>query len=119
MVAPRMLTGVNVSCELKESSVAVVNTVTTQQVPLQTEQSEPVACMAKEYPTLQIKLLSKDVKLPEKGTSEAIGYDLYSPVNLTIAPNQREKIPLGFAMVPPPDSRIPEGPFGTGHRHHG
>src|SRR5262249_7256380 len=50
---------------------------------------------------LQIQLLHEEAKLPVRGTENAIGYDIYSPIAMRIAPTTRAKVPVGFAMTPP------------------
>lgn len=40
----------------------------------------------------------ENIKLPQRATFKSAGYDLYSPVNLTIMPNEQVLIPTGFKV---------------------
>lgn len=40
----------------------------------------------------------ENIKLPQRATSKSAGYDLYSPVELTILPNEQVLIPTGFKV---------------------
>jgi hypothetical protein len=49
---------------------------------------------------LHVKLLSEHAKIPVRATAHSAGYDLYSPINTTIAPNQRVLVPLDIQTSP-------------------
>ena len=53
-------------------------------------------------PTIQIKRLSEQAKLPCRATDGSVGYDLYSAQDATILPNTRMCIPLDLSIIPPP-----------------
>lgn len=57
---------------------------------------------------LQIKRLSETAKLPERGSEEAAGYDLFADIQqtLTIQPHETKMISTGIAVA------IPQGYFG-------
>lgn len=57
--------------------------------------------------TLKCKLIpNKNGILPKRQTEHAAGYDLYSPVDVTLPANALTRVPLGICMA------IPEGHFG-------
>ena len=52
---------------------------------------------------IEIKLLNKTARLPEKMTEHAAGYDIYAniPEDITLHPLQRVIVPTGFALAIP------------------
>lgn len=61
---------------------------------------------AEPEPTLKIRLLSNQAKMPTKTTSQSVGYDLYSARQLTVEPGHRALIPIDIAVTPPPGTYI-------------
>lgn len=60
---------------------------------------------------INIKMLTKNAKVPMRGSNNAAGYDLYADISpklnfITIPPHQTVKIGTGISM------EIPEGYFG-------
>lgn len=55
---------------------------------------------------LNVKRLSPDAKLPERGSEHAAGYDLYASAHGMIMPGERLAVPLDIAL------EIPTGYFG-------
>lgn len=55
----------------------------------------------KEYPKLKVKLLSKNAKIPTRGTSGSSGLDVYTPVDIDIYPRKDVLIPLDLAFEIP------------------
>mmetsp|Transcript_1233 Transcript_1233/g.1891 ORF Transcript_1233/g.1891 Transcript_1233/m.1891 type:complete len:453 (+) Transcript_1233:2258-3616(+) len=53
------------------------------------------------HETLQVKLLSDNARLPVRATPVSAGYDLYSAVSLTIAPNGRASMATDISICPP------------------
>lgn len=49
----------------------------------------------------QIKLLKDGSKIPERGSTLAAGYDLFSCVDMLIYPHTTEKIGTGVSITPP------------------
>ena len=47
---------------------------------------------------MRVKLLSKNAKLPTRGSEQAAGFDLYSSIHMSIAPGESEKISTGLAI---------------------
>lgn len=58
---------------------------------------------------IKLKKLKKNAKLPERGTEQAAGYDLFAAIdkNVTINANETVKIGTGIAI------EIPDGYFGA------
>jgi dUTP pyrophosphatase len=56
--------------------------------------------------TLQVKCLRENVRLPTRGSDGAVGYDLYSDEDVTIARGARALISTGLAVV------LPVGTYG-------
>ena len=56
--------------------------------------------------SLQVKRLQDDVILPKKATGDSAGYDLFSPVSVSIPAQSGVKIPLHISMA------IPMGHYG-------
>ena len=56
--------------------------------------------------SLLVKLLHANAKVPVKGSTGAIGYDLHAVEDSVIAPGKRLAVPLGIAM------RVPDGTYG-------
>jgi dUTP pyrophosphatase len=52
--------------------------------------------------SLRIKKLTQDAILPTRGSSGAVGYDLYSTDEVVIPPTHRALVGSGVAMVLPP-----------------
>ena len=44
-----------------------------------------------------------EIKLPERGTKLAAGYDFFAPYDITLAPGSVEKIPTGIKVEMPDD----------------
>lgn len=55
---------------------------------------------------LYVCRLSKDAKLPTKGTPLSAGYDLYSSEGVTIAPWSKQIVSTGVSMT------VPDGTYG-------
>lgn len=55
---------------------------------------------------LKIKLLTKEAKLPQRGTEDSAGLDLFITESVTLAPNETKKVKTGVAM------EIPKGMYG-------
>jgi len=55
---------------------------------------------------LKVKLLHPDAKLPVRGSTNAIGYGLFTIDNHTLAPQTRVLIPIGIALA------LPYGTYG-------
>lgn len=53
------------------------------------------------YLNARIKLLSNTSKVPERGSSLAAGYDLFSNEGATILPGQCKMIKTGISVTPP------------------
>lgn len=52
--------------------------------------------------TVHIKMLDPDIPLPTLAHPDDAGYDLYSRVDIRLAPGQRALIPTGVALAIPP-----------------
>lgn len=50
------------------------------------------------YYDAKIKYIYDDIKLPERGTSKSAGYDFFSPIDITLKPNDTIKIPTGIRV---------------------
>lgn len=50
------------------------------------------------YPKLKVKLLSKDAKMPTRGTNGSSGLDVYSPIDFDILPRSDKLIPLDLSF---------------------
>lgn len=50
---------------------------------------------------LCVKILGEGGRVPEQGTPHSAGYDLFSPVEMTIAPGSRALVGLEIAICPP------------------
>ena len=50
------------------------------------------------YPTLKVKLLSKNAKMPTRGTPGSSGLDVYSPIDVTIPAHSDYAIPTDLAF---------------------
>jgi len=59
---------------------------------------------------LNINLLSDQAQPPARGTAESAGYDLFSPIELTIPLAHRVLIPLDIAATPPPGTYLQIAP---------
>jgi dUTP pyrophosphatase len=55
---------------------------------------------------LQIFKLSDNAQVPTKGSSQAAGYDLYSAIDITIAPGDKAIVPTDLKIV------VPQGTYG-------
>ncbi|MBR0137842.1 MAG: dUTP diphosphatase [Erysipelotrichaceae bacterium] len=55
---------------------------------------------------VKIKRINEKAIVPTRGSLQAAGYDLYSPIETTIHPHETVKIPTGWMMA------VPEGYFG-------
>jgi len=53
---------------------------------------------------LKVKKLNIEAEIPTRGSKGAVGYDLYSMIDYTIAPNSRAVIPTGISIELPPDT---------------
>ena len=51
--------------------------------------------------TLKCMRKHRLAKLPTRGTSDSVGYDLYSIVETTIHPNEQQEIDTGISITPP------------------
>ena len=51
-----------------------------------------------------VKLLSREAKLPQKGREGDAGFDLYSPINVTIPAKGHKQVKLNIAIELPLDS---------------
>lgn len=54
--------------------------------------------MNKNYPDLKVKLLSKNAKIPTRGTEGSSGLDVYSPIDFTIEPRSDYLLPLDICF---------------------
>jgi len=55
--------------------------------------------MVKEMSLLpRLKIINPEINLPERATEKSAGYDLFLPEEVTLAPNEMKKVPMGFAM---------------------
>lgn len=52
----------------------------------------------KNYPDLKVKLLSKDAKMPTRGTPGSSGLDVYTPIDVVIMPRADVLIPLDLSF---------------------
>ena len=52
----------------------------------------------KEYPILQVKLLSENAKMPVRGTCGSSGLDVFTPIDVDIPPRADALIPLDLAF---------------------
>lgn len=52
----------------------------------------------KEYPILQVKLLSENAKMPVRGTAGSSGLDVFTPIDVEIPPRADVLIPLDLAF---------------------
>lgn len=52
----------------------------------------------KNYPVLKVKRLSKDAKLPTRGSVGSSGLDVYTPVDVKIEPRSDVLIPLDLSF---------------------
>ena len=52
----------------------------------------------KEYPILQVKLLSENAKMPVRGTHGSSGLDVFTPIDVDIPPRADVLIPLDLAF---------------------
>lgn len=52
----------------------------------------------KNYPDLKVKLLSKDAKMPTRGTPGSSGLDVYTPIDVVIMPRADILIPLDLSF---------------------
>lgn len=43
-----------------------------------------------------VDVYEEDIKLPRRATKKSAGYDIYSPVSLTIMPHEEVKVPTGL-----------------------
>lgn len=50
------------------------------------------------YTDEQIKKIYDSIKLPKRATSGSAGYDFYTPLSFTLAPNETIKIPTGIRV---------------------
>lgn len=50
------------------------------------------------YTDEQIKEIYDSIKLPKRATSGSAGYDFYTPLSFTLAPNETIKIPTGIRV---------------------
>ena len=50
------------------------------------------------YPKLKVKLLSKDAKVPTRGTKGSSGLDVYSPIDFDIEPRSDYLLPLDICF---------------------
>lgn len=50
------------------------------------------------YPKLKVKLLSKNAKMPTRGTNGSSGLDVYSPIDFDILPRSDKLIPLDLSF---------------------
>lgn len=55
---------------------------------------------------IRIKLLHSDVRIPTRGSRDAVGWDLYAPKDHVVPPHTARKLPLGFAL------QFPAGLYG-------
>lgn len=55
----------------------------------------------KEYPTLKVQLLSKDAKMPTRGTNGSSGLDVYTPKDIIIEPWKDVLVPLDLRFEIP------------------
>ena len=55
---------------------------------------------------IRTKRINPEAIMPTRGSRQAAGYDLYSPLEVFVPPHQTIKVGIGFAM------EIPEGYFG-------
>jgi dUTP pyrophosphatase len=51
------------------------------------------------YFDAQIKYMYDDLKLPKRATIRSAGYDFFSPISLTLKPNETIKIPTGIRVL--------------------
>ena len=51
------------------------------------------------YYDAQIKYMYDDIKLPKRATKMSAGYDIFSPFEFTLQPNQTIKIPTGIRVL--------------------
>lgn len=54
--------------------------------------------MTKEYPTLKVKFLSNNAKMPTRGTKGSSGIDVYSPIDVIIPARGDALIPLDLSF---------------------
>jgi dUTP pyrophosphatase len=59
---------------------------------------------------LNIKLLSDRAKPPARATDASAGYDVYSPIDASIAPGQCILVPLDIAATPPTNTYLQIAP---------
>lgn len=50
------------------------------------------------YTEEEIKEIYESIKLPKRATVGSAGYDFYSPINITLKPNETIKIPSGIRV---------------------
>ena len=55
----------------------------------------------KEYPILKVQLLSKDAKMPTRGTNGSSGLDVYTPKDIIIEPWKDILVPLDLRFEIP------------------
>lgn len=81
----------------------IAATTTTTTMPHPSTKSVP----RDEYPTtLRIKKLSEHGRAPERGSTEAAGYDLFSASDLVIPPGDKAVVPTDISLA------IPSGYYG-------
>ncbi len=70
--------------------------------PTLTQQQEMPPHQPKSAPdlseSLQVQRLTEHGRLPTRATEDAAGYDVYSPITVTIPPHTSTKIPLDIAV---------------------
>lgn len=52
--------------------------------------------------TVEFVLIDESARKPCKGTKESVGFDVYSPIDITLGAKQVSKIPLRLKLVLPP-----------------
>lgn len=53
-------------------------------------------CFSNEYYPEDIYATSKEIKLPKRATSLSAGYDVFSPLQFRLCPNEEIKLPTGI-----------------------
>ena len=51
-----------------------------------------------DYSSTEIKKIYENISLPKRATLGSAGYDFYSPINITLKPNETIKIPTGIKV---------------------
>ena len=63
-----------------------------------------------------IKLIDPELPMPEFHTSGSAGLDLYSRIDVTLAPKEIKRVPLNVAIKPPVDHWVLLVPRGSLHK---